>query len=80
MEVKYEYGLFHIRHMEDSWKKNMADEFKPSWINVLDKIIMECYNKFDTGLMCVKRKSHIFGNKRHTICCGIPYILRGRRL
>ena len=63
-------------HMEESWKKSMADNFNSFWINVIDKRMMDWYNKFETGLICVTWESHIFGNKRHTICCGIPYIFQ----
>ena len=48
-------------------KKNMADEFKPSWINVIDKSIMEWYNKFDPRFMCIGRKKNHFGNECHSI-------------
>ena len=35
-EVNYEDGLFHMKHIEEVWNKNMADRFDPSWINVLN--------------------------------------------
>ena len=33
------------------------------------------YNKFAPGFMCVRRKTHPFGNERHTKCCGLTEIL-----
>ena len=53
----------------------MAEEFNPSWVNVLDKSIMEWFEKYAPGFMCVGRKIHPFGNERHNICCGLTYIL-----
>ena len=53
----------------------MAEEFNPSWINVLYKIMMEWFNNVFPGFMCVGRKNHPFGNERHTIYCGLTYIL-----
>ena len=53
----------------------MDEEFNPSWINVLDKIIMQWFNKYAPGFMCVGHKNHPFGNDRHTNFCGLKYIL-----
>ena len=55
--------------------KNMEDELNPGWINILDKSIMELFNKYSTGCMCVGSKTHPFGNERHTICYGLTSIL-----
>ena len=55
-EVQYEDGLFHMRQMEEAWKKIMADEFNPYSINVIDEIVMEWYNKISPGFMSVGRK------------------------
>ena len=49
----------------------MAEEFNPSWINVLEKIIVEWFNKYAPVFMCVGRKNHPFDNERHTIFCGV---------
>ena len=68
-EVNYEDGLFHMRQMLEAWKKNMADKFNPYWINVINESIMEWYNKFAPGFMCVGCKQYPFGNEIHTICC-----------
>ena len=64
-----------MRQMEESWNMNTAEEFIPTWINVLDKSIMEWSNKYLSGFMCVLRKSHPFSNKRQSICCGLMSIL-----
>ena len=37
--------------------------------------MMEWFNKYAPGFMCVGRKPHPFDNKIHTICCGLTYIL-----
>ena len=39
-EVPYEDGFFQMRQLEEAWKQNMAQQFFPSWINVLDKYVM----------------------------------------
>jgi hypothetical protein len=74
-EVDFPDGFFHMRQLEEAWNKNMADEFSPSWINVLDESMMEWFNKYAPGFMCVGRKPHPFGNERHTICCALTSIL-----
>ena len=61
--------------MEEAWNTNIAENFNPSWINVIDYIIMGWYNKFVPGFMCVGRKTHPFGNDSHKICCGLTSIL-----
>ena len=53
----------------------MVQQFLPSCINVLDDYMMEWFNKWATGFMCVGRKLHPFGNYRHTICCALTSIL-----
>ena len=47
----------------------MFEEFNPSWINVLDKIIMEWFNKYAPGSMFVGHKPQPFCNERHIIFC-----------
>ena len=41
----------------------------PSWISVLDKSMMESFNKFAPGFMCIGWKPNPFRNEQHTICC-----------
>ena len=53
----------------------MAEEFNPSWINVMDEIMMEWFNKYATVFICVGRKPHSFSNERRTICCILTSIL-----
>lgn len=74
-EVAYHDGFFHMRQLEEAWNENMANEFCPSWISVLDESMMEWFNKYAPGFMCVGRKPHPFGNERHTICCALSSIL-----
>ena len=74
-DIEYYYGFFHMRKMEEAWNLNMAEEFNPSWINVLDEIMMEWFNKYAPVFMCVGRKPHPSGKEMHTICCGLTSIL-----
>ena len=53
---------------------NIAEEFNLLWINILDEIMIEWFNKYVPVFMCVGCKTHPFGNKRHTICCGLTSI------
>ena len=53
---------------------NMDEEFNPSWINVLEKNMMDWFNKYETDFMCVGRKPHLFGNERHNICFALTPI------
>ena len=53
----------------------MDEGFNPSWINVMEKIMIECFNKYAPGFIFVGRKHHPFGNEIHTICCVAPSIL-----
>ena len=48
--------------MEEAWNMNMAEEFNPSWINVLDESRMELFNKYAPRFMCVGVKPHPFNN------------------
>ena len=74
-EVLYEDGLLNMRQTEEPWNKNMANEFNPYLINVINKSMMEWYNKFPPGFICVGSKLHLFGNEHHPICYGIASIL-----
>ena len=64
-----------MRQLEEAWNQNMAQQFLPSWINVLDDSIMEWYNKWSPGFICVGRKPYPFVNERHAICCALASIL-----
>ena len=61
-EVPYEDGFLKMRQLEEAWNQNMAQQFVPSWINVIDESIMEWFNKWSPGFMCVGNKPHPFGN------------------
>ena len=39
--------------MEEAWKKIVTENFNPSWINVIDEIIMYWYNKFSPIFTCI---------------------------
>ena len=54
---------------------NIAEEFNLLWINILDEIMIEWFNKYETGFMCVEKKLRHFGNKKHTVCCGFTSII-----
>ena len=56
-------------------EQKTVNEFNPSWINVINKSMMECYNNFPPGFMCVGRKPHPFVNQRRIICHGLTSIL-----
>jgi hypothetical protein len=75
VEVPYEDGFLHMRQLEEFFNDNMAENFFPAWINVLDESMMEWFNKWAPGFMCVGRKPHPFGNERHTISCALTTIL-----
>ena len=64
-----------MRQLEEAWNQNMAQQFLPSWINVLDESMMKWFNKWSPGFMFVGHKPHPFGNERHTICCALTSIL-----
>ena len=64
-----------MRQMEEEWNFNMAEQFNPSLINLLENIMMEWFKKYLPRSICVGRKTHPFGNERHTLCCDLMYIL-----
>ena len=37
--------------------------------------MMEWFNEYSPGFMCVVRKPHPFGNERHKCFCGLASIL-----
>ena len=61
--------------MEETCNLNIDEEFNLSWINEIEKIMIDWFNKYAPGFMCVGRKPHPFGNEGNTICCGLTYIL-----
>ena len=66
--------------MVEAWDLNMSEEFNPSCINVLEKIMMDLFNKYAPIFMCVGRKPHPFGNEIHAICCIITSIFCRSRI
>ena len=73
--MPYEDGFLQIIQLGEAWNQNMDQQFFPSWINVLDEYMMEWFKKWAPGCMCVGRKTHPFGNERHTSCCALASIL-----
>ena len=73
--IGYQDGFVHTRKIEEAWNLNMAEQFNPQWINVLDESMMECFGKYAPRFMFVGRKPHHFVNERHTICCGLTFVL-----
>ena len=67
-EVPYEDGFFHMLQLEEYWNQNMAQQLFPSRINIIYEFMMEWFNKWNPGFMCVICKPHNFGNERNTIC------------
>ena len=74
-EVPYEDDFLQMCQLEESWDQNMAQQFFPSWINDLDESMMEWFNKWAPGFMCVVRKPHPLGNEQHTMCYALASIL-----
>ena len=74
-EVLYEDGFFQMRQLEESWNQNIDQQFFSSRINVLNKSMMEWFNKWDPGFMCVGCKPYPFGNEWHTIFCALASIM-----
>jgi hypothetical protein len=68
--------FFEIRKLVDAWNENMVVNFSPGWISCLDESMSTWANKYTCpGYMFVPRKPWPFGNKYHTIACGISQIL-----
>ena len=74
-EFPYKDGFFQMRQFEEAWNHNMAQQFLPSWINVLDESMIEWFNKWAPGFMCFSRKPRTFDNEQHAICCALISIL-----
>ena len=55
------------------WQMNLIHPGSMSSIESM----MEWFNKYAPGFMCVGRKPHPFGNERHTICRGVTSIYCG---
>ena len=69
-------GIFSRFTIHDSIQDSVIlDKFNQAWINLLYKIMMEWFDNYAPGCMCVVHKPHPFGSERRTICCGINSIL-----
>ena len=72
----YRDKFWMIRDVISAWNKNMQEKFEPSWVSCLDESMSIWTNAFTCpGFMMVPRKPHPFGNKYHTICCGLSGVL-----
>ena len=54
--------FFHIRQIEEAWNMKIAGEFNPSWIYVLYESMMQCFNKYAAGFICIGHKPKPFSN------------------
>ena len=50
-----------MRKMEKAWNRYMTEDFNIQWIDVIDKIMMQWFEKYAPRFMCVWRKPHPFG-------------------
>ena len=56
--------------MIDAWNQNMAENFLPSWINVIDESMSKWVNEFTCpSFMFVPRKPWPFCNEYHDAGC-----------
>ena len=73
--------FWEVRDMIDHWNSNMEKVFKCGYITCLDESMSSWMNRWTCpGWMFVPRKPRLFGNKYHTICCGLSGILFGMEL
>ena len=64
-----------MRQLDGAWNQNMAQQFLPSQVNVIDEYMMEWLNNWAPGFMFLVCKLHIFGNERDTNFFDIASIL-----
>jgi hypothetical protein len=70
--------FYEVREMVDCWNKNMAKNFRPSYINCLDESMSPWSNVYRCpGYMYVPRKPHPFGNEYHSVACGQSGLMWG---
>ena len=75
---KYKDSFHEVRHMLCMWNDNTDQYFATVWITCLDDSMTFWSNNFTCpGFMFVPQKPWQFGNKYHTICCGLSGILFG---
>jgi hypothetical protein len=57
---------FHeVCEMIDAFNDHYSSEYKPSWLNCIDRSMNLWLNKFCPGFMSLPRKHHPFGNDYH---------------
>ena len=65
--------FWEVQQLIDAWNQNMADNFLPSWINVIDSKWVTEYTC--PGFMFVPRKPWPFGNEYHDAGCAESNII-----
>ena len=72
---KIQDEFWEVRVLHIAWNQHMKDMFRCSWICCLDELISIWISRWTCpGWMFVPRKPHPFGNKYHTIACGMSLI------
>ena len=62
--------FWEVRWLIDAWNQNMAENFLPSWINVIDESMSKWVNEYTCpGCMIVPRKPWPIGNEYHDAGC-----------
>ena len=62
--------FWEVQWLIDAWNQNMAENFLPSWINVIDESMSKWINEYTCpGFMFVPRKPWPFGNEYHDAGC-----------
>ena len=66
----YKDRFWEVRQLLESWNNNMATNFIPSWINVIDESMSKWINEYTyPGFMFVPWKPWAFGNEYHDARC-----------
>ena len=72
--VKYNDGFLHMHQMEEARNMNIADKFNSSWINVLEKSMIEWFNKYASVFMCIWCKTNHLGTSVLVWICSLTPI------
>ena len=72
----YDDPLLQQRQMGGGRNINMAENFGPSWVSVMDESMQEWINTYTfPGCVFDPHNTHTFGNEYHTIVCDISKII-----
>lgn len=71
----YEDKFYEVREMEDCFNDPYECEYVSSYLTCLDESMAIWLNQYCPGWMCVPRKPHPFGNKRHTLADTYPNVI-----